>query len=259
VGEFLKVRLSLLTGLGALVLAGCDVSPPDEIATREEALSSWAEVLGQFVDSEGRVDFAGLADTPVALNRFVNHVYRVGPNSHPEQFDGTLAALAYYINAYNALAMYNVLDAGIPRSLANWWRHFTFFYARRLQLGGTPISLYHLENDIIRPLGDERVHFALNCMAVACPRLPKTPFAADRLNNQLEQEARRFFGEPCNLVVDDKGQTVRVSAILKFYTEDFLAKAPTLIAYINRYRETAIPDDYEIVFIAYDWTVNRRH
>jgi hypothetical protein len=52
---------------------------------------------------------------------------------------------------------------------------------------------------------------------------------------------------------------VRVSAILKFYTADFLAKAPTLIAYINRYRETAIPDDYEIVFIAYDWTVNRRH
>jgi hypothetical protein len=64
-----------------------------------------------------------------------------------------------------------------------------------------------LENDVIRSLGDERLHFALNCMAVACPRLPKTPFSADRLNDQLEQEARRFFGEPRNLVVDDEGRT----------------------------------------------------
>ena len=213
-------------------------------------------MLARFVDNEGRVDFRGLADNSVALNRFVNHVYRVGPASHPKLFSSSLAALAYYINAYNALAMYNVVDAGIPHSFASWWRRFTFFYARRLQLGGQAISLYHLENDVIRPLGDERVHFALNCMAVACPRLPKTQFSAAHLNDQLEREAWRFFIESRNLVVDDKERTVRVSEILKFYTKDFLAKAPTLIAFINRYRETAIPDDYEINFIAYDWTVN---
>ena len=133
------------------MLAGCDVSPPDDVTAEGEAFEAWAEVLARFVDNEGRVDFRRLADNSVALNRFVNHVYRVGPASHPKLFSSSLAALAYYINAYNALAMYNVVDAGIPHSFASWWRRFTFFYARRLQLGGQAISLYHLENDVIRP------------------------------------------------------------------------------------------------------------
>lgn len=47
-----------------------------------------------------------------------------------------------------------------------------------------------------------------------------------------------------------------MSAILEFYTKDFLAKSPTLIAYINRYAPAGIPADFAIEFIDYDWTVN---
>ncbi len=49
---------------------------------------------------------------------------------------------------------------------------------------------------------------------------------------------------------------MRVSSILKLYTEDFLAKRSTLIAYINQYASVKIPEDYQIEFIDYDWTVN---
>ena len=48
-------------------------------------------------------------------------------------------------------------------------------------VGGKTISLYKLENDVIRPLGEERVHFALNCMVVSCPRLPRAAFSAAAL------------------------------------------------------------------------------
>lgn len=111
-------------------------------------------------------------------------------------------------------------------------------------------------SDVIRPMGDERVHFALNCMAVGCPRLPKSPFTASALNEQLDREARRFFGEPRNLQLAPARKTVRLSELLKFYTEDFQRRSPGLIAYVNQYAREKIPEDYAVDFIDYDWTVN---
>jgi hypothetical protein len=39
---------------------------------------------------------------------------------------------------------------------------FTLFYLRTFTVGRKSISLYKFENDLIRPLGEERVHFALS-------------------------------------------------------------------------------------------------
>jgi hypothetical protein len=61
--------------------------------------------------------------------------------------------------------MYGVPQA-TPASLGGLTQ-FTFFYLRKFNVGGNAISL--CDNRIIRPIGDERVHFALNCMVVSCP------------------------------------------------------------------------------------------
>ena len=47
-----------------------------------------------------------------------------------------------------------------------------------------------------------------------------------------------------------------MSMILNWYQKDFLAKAPNLAAYVDRYRPEPIPAGYEIEFIEYDWTLN---
>ena len=93
-------------------------------------------------------------------------------------------------------------------------------------------------------------------MSVSCPRLPREPFLPGRLNRQLESAAKAFFSESRNLQLLSEGKRARVSGILDFYTKDFLAKSPTLIAYINQYASISVPEDYLIEFIDYDWTVN---
>ena len=50
---------------------------------------------------------------------------------------------------------------------------------------------------------------------------------------------------------------ILISAILDFYTADFLEKAPSLPAYVNRYRAPPVPTDYRTAFLDYDWTINR--
>ncbi len=219
------------------------------------ALVHWARVLGTFVNDRGEVDFHRLAKNPADLNTFVDYIAKVSPESAPALFPTRESRLAYHINAYNALAMYNVIDSGIPDSLSGL-RKVWFFAFKKFPVGGRAMSLYAYENDVIRPMGDERVHFALNCMSVGCPRLPTVPFTARDLDKQLDREARRFFAEPRNLERVPAIKTVRLSEILKFYREDFLRRSSSLIAYANQYVTNKIPEDYRVEFIDYDWTVN---
>ena len=95
-------------------------------------------------------------------------------------------------------------------------------------------------------------------MSVGCPRLPREPFLPEKLNEQLDREARLFYNEARNVQVIEGAKLLRLSEILDFYTADFLAKAPSLAVYVNRYRRVPVPENYTVEFIAYDWTINRQ-
>lgn len=242
-----------------LLLSACStlVKVPEVPMTEANtsADEAWKFVLSQFVDTQGRVDFKRLSKNPQKLLVFVNYIAKESPKSNPDKFPTKQAQLAYYLNSYNALSMYNILDAGIPDSLAGL-KKVKFFYFKKFVIGGETMSLYAYENDVIRALGDERVHVALNCMSAGCPRLPQYPFPSTLLDAELEKQAKLFFNEPRNVQVDEANRVVRVSEILNFFTDDFLKKSSSLIGYVNRYHKNKIPEDFSVEFIPYDWTVN---
>lgn len=257
----LKAILRALCGaISFLGIASCTTEAPPAPAIAGLAgdpQDSWASVLQRYVDDQGRVNFIGLSKDRAALDNYVRYVYRVSPLSDPSAFPSREQRLAYYINSYNALSMFNVIDSGIPDALTGI-RKLAFFFIKEFRIGGREMSLYAYENDVIRPLGEPRVHFALNCMAVSCPRLPREPFTAENLDAELTRQAREFFADARNLVVDQPARRIRVNEILRFYTDDFTRVAPSLIAYVNRYHTPPIPDDFRVEFIPYDWHVNRQ-
>ena len=242
-----------IVGLG--LLASCAGAAAHDYAS---AVQSWATVLHRFVDDEGRVAFVSLAQDHADLDRFIDYVARISPASAPDQFDTPASVLAYHLNAYNALAMHGIIEKNIPSGFNNLLRRAYFFWFRKGTIGGTRISLYDYENKIIRPLGEPRVHFALNCMVRSCPRLPRTPFVAGDLEAQLQAATVEFFASDKYLRIDDSKREVLVSEILRFYTKDFVAsnERQDLIAYVNQYRADAVPVDYKVRFIPYDWTIN---
>jgi len=210
-------------------------------------IEAYARVLERFVNDRGEVDFTALARDRADLDAYVIHV----AGTPFGDFAAGHERLAHYINTYNALSMYNVLDSGIPETHAGW-RKVRFFYLKELVIGRRLMSLYAFENDVIRKLGEPRVHFALNCSARGCPILPRAPFTARDLEEELDRETRRFFSEARNLRVDQAQRTVYVSELLDFYPEDF---GPDLIRFVARFSPEPIPPGYGVAFIEYDWTI----
>jgi hypothetical protein len=251
------MRIVLLWLFIILLVPACAsrVSLPGGLAGVDEsnAKAAWARVLRQHVDARGQIDFAAITAQPMDLETWIAYVARVSPRSHPQRFSTPAAVMAYYIDAYNGLAMYGVIRSGVLPE-----QKLRFFLLRQYVIGGGEMSLYALENDLIRPLGEPRVHFALNCMSKSCPRLPRVPWDSTRLNAQLNAAATEFLNTPEHIRVDHEARSVYLSEIFSFYTEDFLQQASSLIDYVNRYRERLIPTHYRVKFIPYDWRLNKQ-
>lgn len=266
--EVFLSRSSILTGIlfCTILFSGCatiiypPLLPDEKKIAQESALDSWAQVLNSHVDHKGRVNFENLDKDYLPLYRYIKFVAQSGPMNNPERYSTFDERLAYYLNSYNALAMYGVLSKGIPQDFGQIWDRAEFFKLTVFNIGGMKISLYDYENKIIRPLGDPRIHFALNCMVRGCPRLPKKPFLAETVQSTLNTLSKEFVNHPRHVEALHAEQMVRISEIFRFYTEDFVntQSAPSLITYINNYRTDPIPEHYKVEFIPYDWTINNQ-
>lgn len=244
----------------SMILAVIGWAPAAAASDYEAALQDWEAVLQQSVDEQGRTDFATLSAAREELDRFVEFIAKFSPASHPDLFPSQADQLAYHINAYNALAMQAVIDQGIPKDFDGFFKRLSFFKMHKIVVGGEKTSLYDYENGVIRPLGEPRVHFALNCMVRGCPRLPREPFRAGPLEHQLQDATEEFFARETNIRVDaDKG-IVHLSWILDFYMADFVGsgKRQALIGYVNRYGAVPVPEHYRVKFLPYDWTINQQ-
>lgn len=256
---FLFNLAKLLASLALVLLQACSTlvaTPPtganqDDLST-SVAHAAWARVLARHVNAQGQVDFAALAIAPQDLHTYVRYIARIKAADIANAQD----RLAHHINAYNALSMFNVVDLGIPLSNASLVQRYRFFIARKHVIGGQQMSLYVYENEVIRKLGEPRIHWALNCSSVSCPVLPREPFEGARLEQQLERESRLFFADPRNMRTDAATQSVFLSEIMSFFPEDFVpAHAPSLIAYANRYAPVAADVTWQVKFVPYDWTI----
>src|SRR5216683_2754374 len=105
-------RLLAAVSLGAAVAVSSSAQSPPRDPYRP-----WARVLERFVDDRGEVDFRALARERADLDAFLDYVSRLSPRSAPQAFPGKEEKLAYYLNAYNALSMFNVIDSEFPRSI----------------------------------------------------------------------------------------------------------------------------------------------
>lgn len=253
--------------LVALLLVLAQAQP----ASSEPFHARWSAVLSRFVDDRGRVDYAGLARDRRDLDAYLRRLSTEGPRSTPPSFAGRDDRLAYYLNAYNALVFDGVLRRGPERESV--WKGglisgYSFFVGTKHRLDGGEVSLKRLEDETIRKgFRDPRIHAALNCASLGCPRLPREAFPTQGLDGVLDAAMTEFVGEERNVRVDASARTVFLSKIFDWFEDDFLdfersrgASRPSLVSYVDRYRKGRPPLDptYRVRFLEYDKGINSR-
>ena len=281
------MRSHLPLALSLPILAtGCKtfVPPLEELVDDQRAeapdVALLAGVLEARVDDRGRVDYAALAADREDLERFYAQFAEVGPTTHPELFPTREDRFAYWLNAYNAAVLVSVTrlfplesveDLGAP-----WYLFFgppttRFFFVRTQGFDGDELSLYTVEHArVLDEFEDPRAHFALNCASAGCPRLPREPFRAADLELQLHLETRLFFSEPRNLAIDHEAREIRLSSLLDWYADEFVAdlerrgvEPATPLEFATRHAPAEIAAelrgaaaDYTVRYVPYDWRLN---
>ena len=171
---------------------------------------------------------------------------------------------AFWINAYNLLAIKAVLDQYPTVSIKDGGSLFSPIWKKSIgAVGGPPYSLDAIEHGILRKAFREpRVHFAIVCASLSCPDLRPEPFVAARLGAQLDGQTAAFLGNPAKgLAPGADGRSARVSSIFKWFAGDFessggvpafiRAKAASDVAV----RIRALTDA-GLSYLDYDWSLN---
>ncbi|MEM8845365.1 MAG: DUF547 domain-containing protein [Pseudomonadota bacterium] len=208
-------------------------------------------LLNKYVD-DGFVDYPGFNDAPV----FEQYIQELG---QPLETTDRDEQLAFWINAYNAFAIKGILDG---RSPSSFFGRIGYFKNAKYEIGGQTINLYDLERDIIIPFDEPRIHFAINCASVSCPKLQSEVYIADQLETQLEESTVIFINDETRNKFDTDKKVAHISKIFDWFEKDFVKHSGSVQKYIAQYVDDPIiaedlnNEEYKIVYLDYDWNLN---
>ena len=228
------------------------VSAPAGVAS--EAQDAFAGLLRDNVSAAGVVNYPGIKADP-RLDEYLDYLALADPAA----FATDQARLAFWINAYNALAIKGILDGLSPNGLL---ARVIFFRTTDYTLAGREINLYDLERDIIIPFNEPRIHFAINCASASCPILGAAPYVAEQLEPQLEAATRAFINDSDKNRFDLAANTASISKIFDWFEADFERAAGSVQKYLAGYLadpEAALHlarDGFEVRYLDYDWSLN---
>jgi hypothetical protein len=225
--------------------------------------SSFDKILRTYVNSQGYVDYKGLKANRYELDNYVSQLAKVSPVSHQKLFPTRQSQLTYWINAYNAFTLQGVINHYPTESVQKIYLFSGFFWRLRFTAGGETMSLYYLENSIIRKqFNDPRIHFAIVCASEGCPRLADQAYMPEDLDRQLDAQAVKFINEERNVKIDLNQNQLVVSKIFEWYKDDFVLPTETITSYIERYLSQPKQAQLQklkapkIVYQQYDWRIN---
>lgn len=208
--------------------------------------STWTELLQKHVSENGLVDYEGFLKDREKLNNYLTMLSK----NKPTKKWSVQEQLAYYINTYNAYTVDLILEHYPVKSIKDIDGAWTNAI---VPIGNVEMSLGGIENSILRKMNEPRIHFAINCASMSCPKLLNEAFTAAKINEQLEKVTREFIRSDKNNI---SANTLKLSHIFKWYKTDFTQGENTLIDYIEPYVETDIQPNAEISYLPYDWSLN---
>jgi len=257
------------TGLGLFDIAGLCIltvltaaipimsGSAAEAATQSNAIDHQllTRVLERVVH-DGRIDYLALRSDRSDLDRYVDQIGIVDAGT----FDSEKDRLAFWLNAYNAIALKSVLDNWPLASIRDVPGFLT---KRRHRVSGEAITLQEIMNVKLRDqFSDPRVLFGTVWGCVGCAPLPTEAYYGDRVDDQLDKAVNRVLRDERYVKVDASAGIVYLPEFVKWYAADFRTAYGSPIQFVKKYspekfmESSGVPRSLAVSYTPFDWDVN---
>ena len=213
-----------------------------QAADEASLAQAWQALLSQHVDRRGAVSYRGFAQQRQQLTAFLARHSQLTIGKLAEQ-----AKKAVYINLYNAFMIEAILRYAQENKLALTSQKFLQLEINKLRvsggniwsgsyrvnLAGQQVNLDDIEHNLLRGKAsgtlaalkvktlDPRLHMAVNCAALSCPKLRTQAYRAANVEQMLEENMRAFVNAGKQLTWDASRSKVVLNKIILWYYEDF--------------------------------------
>jgi len=171
---------------------------------------------------------------------------------------------AYWINLYNALTVFIVLESYPIESITKIHKGLFGFGPWNdvhATVAEQNLTLNNIEHGILRPIWqDNRIHYAVNCASYGCPNLAFQAYTIENMEELLETGAKSYVNHARGVILKENGNLI-LSKIYEWYAVDFGGTEESVINHLVKYANSDLAErlknfkgkiDYE-----YDWKLNQ--
>ena len=226
--------------------------------------SDWDRLIKKYVAPKAvdgilinAIDYPNLKKDPI----FLNLASRLSSYTL-ESLESEQSKLTFWINVYNILAAKMITDHYPIESIKDAGSLFKSVWKQPAgKVGGKERTLNDIEHEILRKMNEPRIHVAIVCASVSCPDLRPEAFTVEKLNDQLDDQMKKFLlSREKGMKLDEKTNKVYLSSIFKWFAEDFESHGGVL-KYIGQYvgpeeRKVLGNSKIKISYLDYNWKIN---
>jgi hypothetical protein len=274
---------------------------PNETSTKNTVLKKdardfheqFAHIFAQYVDKKGLVKYNKLRRIQFELNQLQQKFAKLDPNEYNSWTQND--KIAMWINAWNIQFLrilsqyYPVENYRYPHIM--WWKADSIRHInkrlgdsingikrQKLTVKGEEFTLMEIQQKIFRDkFAEPKVFFAISQGCLGGPPLRHEPYYGYKLQQQLEEQIKKFVKQKSVFDIDRNNKTVTISTIFspkEMYGKDFIKKYGTdkrfknhppaikailnfLTPYLNpQQREFLKQVIFKVNFGNYDWKIN---
>ncbi len=279
-----QIKLASTAAVLAVIGLSSPVSQAEQANKQGFDFSDYDAVLKTFVDENAMVNYRKLKARRQQLDAFAIAIDRLSRETYEKWSDND--KIAFWLNAYNGLTLKAIIDnypikssflrsrvwpKNSIRQISGVWKKLKF------RVMGTNMTLWNIEHEILRKKFNEpRIHMAMVCAAMGCPPLRGEPYEGDKLDEQLDEQTRRFLGDSAKFRIDSPKRNLHLSEIFKWFADDFARKhspgrnigrhnkkTSAVLNFIAPYlsdaqRKYVLAGKFKIKYVDYDWSLNEQ-
>jgi len=240
--------LSLITVL-LLFINGCDYSQSSGFDH-----SKFDALLKANVDENGMVNYSAFKNNK-NFDDYIKSIAEADVSNLSKE-----DKLSFYLNAYNATVIKNVMDHSpitSPKDVEGFFKKVIH------KIAGNEFTLDNLEYDYIMKIEPVLVHFGLVCAAQSCPVLLRKAYDGKTVFRQLEENGENFLNDPSKNRLDKENKILYLSEIFKWFKKYFEERYGSLQKAAHHFmnesdKEFLRENNVEVKFNKYNWQLNKQ-